>query len=104
MARPDPVYSLVFPVFTADSAPKDGTEILAWWPLVQLDDDGNLTDLPVEGDRKGAWVPTSRSGGSWDEPDWFDAVGDWFGDDYCYAPDPTHWTYLPGDPAKGGAA
>jgi hypothetical protein len=87
-------------VKTADTAPKDGTMILMWWPLVQLDEDGEITDKPVEGhgDWTGAWVPTAWSGG-WDEPDWFDAVGEYFGDDYCYAPHPTHWCHLPPTPA-----
>lgn len=91
-------------ILPADTAPRDGTIILMWWPLVQLDDDGELTDRPVEGDHAGAWVPTSWTGGMWDEPDWFDAVGDYFGDDYCYAAAPTHWVHLPPAPVASVAS
>jgi hypothetical protein len=95
---------MVQEIFLAETAPQDGTIILMWWPLVQLDEYGDLTDKPVDGEHTGAWVPTSWSGGGWDEPDWFDAVGQYFGDNYCYASKPTHWAHLPPNPpAKAGA-
>ena len=85
-------------VYEAATAPRNGTNILAWWPLMEIDDYGDLTGKQVEGDIKGAWVPTSWNGG-WDEPDWLDATGGFFGDSYEYASEPTHWSPLPATPA-----
>lgn len=84
-------------VYNADSIPRDGTQILAWWPMLKLDEYGDLTTELVDGDIKGSWVPTQWEGG-WAEPDWFEATGGFFGDDYEYAPEPTHWSPLPATP------
>lgn len=73
------------------AAKKIKGDVLVWWPRVKLDDDGDLT-MDVEG---GNWVITRWEGGAWDEPDYFEACGDWFGDDYCYATEPTHWLPCP---------
>lgn len=43
----------------------------------------------------GAQAVTWRSGNGWVEPDWLEASGSWFGDDYCYASTPTFWMPLP---------
>jgi NTP pyrophosphatase (non-canonical NTP hydrolase) len=72
------------------AAPRD-RPILAWWPLVKLDDYGDLTDEVVGGQ----WVVTDWNGGSWLEPESLNAMGQYFGDDEEYAEAPTHWRYLP---------
>jgi hypothetical protein len=77
-----------------ESAPKDGTEILSWWPVVELDDDGDLTDREISGRR----VVTEWNGGRWLEPGDFDCVGDSFGDDFDFAETPTYWMHLPEPP------
>lgn len=74
-----------------EAAKKAKGDILTWWPIVKTDDDGDLTD-EVEG---GCWVVTRYEGGSWDEPDFFEAIGGFFGDDCCYAREPTHWLPAP---------
>jgi hypothetical protein len=80
-----------------ESAPKDGTEFLAWFPKVRLDDDDNMTDEVVGG----AMAMTSFTGGSWNEPDWLDAHGSFYFEDWCFAPEPTHWHALPAAPSTG---
>lgn len=80
------------------TAPKDDT-IIAWWPIVALDEDGDPTDA-VEGGRA---VVTEWNGGYWLEPDVLNAIGDHMGDDSTYADAPSHWMPLPASPDKGGA-
>jgi len=74
------------------------TDVLVWWPLVQLDDDGDPTDEVTGG---GAFV-SELQGNYWIEPDALNATGDHMGDDETYADGPSHWMPLPAAPeAKG---
>lgn len=71
----------------------DGERVLAWWPIMTLDDDGNLTDTISEGQ----WLVTFRYGdGSWFEPAEMEA--DWCDDEQQYGDGPLFWLPLPGDP------
>lgn len=74
-----------------EAAKKIKGDVLVWWPIVKLDDDGDLT-TEVEG---GHWVVTQYDGSGWDEPDYMEGMGSWFGDDSCYASEPTHWLPVP---------
>lgn len=72
---------------------KPGKEILAWFPKFKLNDDGDLTSEVVGG----AWGITSWQGGSWNEPKFLSATGQWFGDEHEFGGDPTHWLPMPPD-------
>lgn len=75
------------------------TDVLVWWPLVQLDDDGEPTD-EVTG---GAAFVSELQRDYWIEPDALNAMGDHMGDDETYAAQPSHWMPLPAAPGtKGG--
>jgi hypothetical protein len=74
-----------------NAAKKIKGDVMVWWPIVKLDDDGEMT-LEVE---RGHWVVTQWNGSGWDEPDYMDAMGSFFGDDCCYAGEPTHWLPVP---------
>lgn len=74
-----------------ETAKKIKGNVLVWWPIVKMDDDGELT-TSVDG---GHWVVTQYVGNGWNEPDFLDAIGEFFGDDCCYAREPTHWLPVP---------
>jgi hypothetical protein len=79
-----------------ETAPRDGTEILVWWPTVKVDDDYNLTSEEVGGAR----LITEWHGGSWLEPDCLNALNSvTFGDDTEYAEEPRLWQPLPPPPS-----
>jgi len=74
-----------------DTAPKD-CPILAWWPIVALDDDLNLTDRETGGQ----WVVTEWNGGCWLEPDVLNCLNaNAFDDEEEYAEAPRAWLPLP---------
>lgn len=77
------------------TAPQDGTPVIVSWPLVRIDDEGELTG-EVVGRRT---LTTEMNCGHWLEPDVCNAVGDWFGDDYEYAEQPDLWMPVPASPA-----
>lgn len=77
-----------------NTAPKDGTEFLAWYQKHKLDDDGDSTDEVVGG----AQAITSFTAGSWNEPEWLSASGAYFLDDWCFAEEPVLWHPLPPNP------
>jgi hypothetical protein len=80
------------PIKTAPK--KEGAEILAWFQKVKLDDDDNMTDEVIGG----AMAHVARQGKGWTEPDWLDAHGSYFFEDWCFAPDPVLWHPLPPEP------
>ena len=79
------------------TAPQDGTRMLAYWPRHPLNDDEEMNDSI---DLGGIQAVTFKSGNGWIEPDYLDASGAYFGDDFCYAPAPAFWMPLPADPVK----
>lgn len=74
-----------------EKAKKVKGDVLVWWPIVKLDDDGEMT-TQVE---RGRWIVSHYNGNGWDEPDYLDAMGSFFGDDACWASEPTHWLPTP---------
>lgn len=72
------------------TAPKM-TDVLVWWPIVQLDEHGEPTEEVVDG----RWIISEDQGGYWIEPDVMNAIGDHLGDDFTYAAKPSHWMPLP---------
>ena len=81
------------------SAPKDGTEFLAWFPKHRINEDGDSTDEVVGGAM--AIIAYTEANG-WDEPQWLDANGAYYMDDWCFADEPTLWHPLPDEPAAPG--
>lgn len=78
-----------------NTAPKKhGAEVIGWFRKVKLDDDDNLTDEVVGG----AMAQISRNGDGWTEPDWLDASGAYFFDDFSFEPEPVLWHPLPPEP------
>ena len=73
-----------------ETAPRDGNDILVYWPIVAVDDGGDLTDRIVNGQAfVSAWVP----GDYWWEPTEVESGCD--EDDTAFAPQPSHWMPLP---------
>ena len=69
--------------------------VLVWWPLVKLDEDGELTDEVCGGE----WLLSEQcEDGAFFEPDELNATGGAFDDDETYARAPTFWRPLPPDP------
>lgn len=81
------------------AAKKIKGDVLVWWPIVKMDDDDNLTNEVEDG----RWIATRFNGQSWEEPDYFEAMGSWFGDETCYASEPTHWLPAPAPISKSDA-
>lgn len=81
-----------------ETCPKQG-KILAYWPAVLLDEDGLQTSTPA--DVEGFIGVASWDGGYFSEPETLNAVGDYFGDDWEYSSQPTHWQLLPQPPREG---
>lgn len=77
-----------------NTAPMDGTEFLAWFQKHEIDDDGDSTDKVVGG----AQAIISFTAGSWNEPQWLDASGAYYMDDWCFAEEPVLWHPLPPNP------
>lgn len=81
-----------------ETAPDNGL-VLAYWPALQVDENGDLTDRPHP-TQQGFIGVADRLGGQWNgEPETLNYAGpNYFGDDFEYAPDPTHWQPLPEGP------
>jgi hypothetical protein len=78
-----------------ETAPKEqGSEVLGWFRKVKLDEDDNLTDEVIGG----AIAQVSRNGDGWNEPDWLNASGAYFFDDWSFEPEPVLWHPLPAAP------
>lgn len=81
-----------------ETAPKDGTDILAYWPKLKLDDDDEMTDEVIGGAQcVTAWT------GEWMEPDYLSAHGSYYFEDFVFAPEPTHWMPLAASPGVSAA-
>lgn len=86
---------------TMETAPRDGTEVVVWWPLLKLPDDYYAVPTEyVDGDDWGTFVVTKWEGNGWMDPPFCEAVGEYFGDDYEYAPDPLYWWPCPEKPLR----
>lgn len=72
-----------------ETAPKDGTEILACWPKRKLDDD----ECPT-GEITGYARCVTVWQGFWIEPDYLEAHGSFYFEDEAFAANPTHWMPL----------
>lgn len=79
-----------------ETAPKDGTEILAWFQKRKLDE----YDDPTEEVVGGAMAIVAFSGGGWDEPEWLSAHGSYWMEDWCFADSPSLWQPLPTPPKE----
>ncbi|MEM8973635.1 MAG: hypothetical protein AAGD43_16375 [Pseudomonadota bacterium] len=76
----------------ADDPPTPGVEVLAYYPRHKLTDDGDFGEIvPGRGAR---CVVTAEPDGGWDEPEWLNFHGDYFGNDYSFAPKPALWAEL----------
>lgn len=64
---------------------------ITYWPMHAIDDDGNMTATIVGGRQHIVRYETVGNGGRFDDPAAAEACGEWFGDDYCYAEQPSHW-------------
>lgn len=82
---------------SVDNAPYN-SPLLVWWPIVQLDEWTDLTEV----EPGGAWLVLERQGVEgadfWLEPEVLNACGDQMGDDHAYAWVPRLWLPLPGKP------
>lgn len=82
---------------TINSAPRN-TDVMVWWPIVRLDENGDPTDKIVGGSA----IISELQGDYWLEPDVMNAIGDHMGDDETYAAHPSHWISLPVGPIDVG--
>ncbi len=89
LRTPAPADHLVPPQDISTAPPM--TDVLVWWPIVKLDQDGEATDEIVDG----CWIISEDQGGYWIEPEVMNAIGDHMGDDHTYADMPSHWMPLP---------
>lgn len=64
---------------------------ITYWPFLALDDDGDPTEEICGGVQHICWYTAVGNGGHFEDPDNADAHGSYFGDDYCYADQPSHW-------------
>ena len=71
---------------------------ITFWPLHALDEDDAITDTIVGGVQHIVDYFTVGNGGRFEDPDSADAVGSYFGADYCYAEQPSHWTECSANP------
>lgn len=78
-----------------ETASKDGTEVLAYWPKMTLDEDGNLSG-EVSSAPGHIGVSCNLHGG-WEPDNVTEASGAWFDDDFEFG-EPTHWRALPPPP------
>lgn len=95
-----PAQAQAEPWLPIETAPKDMTHVLALWPKRKLDEEC-FPSGPITGHVQAV---TFYSGGGWVEPDYLDAIGESFGDEEAYAPEPSHWMPLPAPPAAQRAA
>lgn len=79
-----------------DKLPESGQEVLVVWPLLCYDEDHDQLTDEVE---RHTVQKSIYQAGQFADPVGADAIGDYFGDDYEYAKEPTHWMALPDLPA-----
>ncbi len=71
---------------------------ITYWNVHKLDDDGNQTDEVERGVQHIVDYFTVGNGGRFEDPDCAEAIGEWFGDDCEYAPQPSHWALCIANP------
>lgn len=64
---------------------------ITYWPLHALDDDDAMTEEIVGGHQHIVMYEVLGNGGHFEDPPSADAIGSYFGDDHCYANQPSHW-------------
>lgn len=69
-------------------------QVLTCWPLHAIDDEGAMTDKIVGWRQAVVEYRAVGNGGAFEDAPYADACGEWFGDDYCYAEQPSHWSPL----------
>ena len=69
-------------------------QVLAYWPRLKLDENDCTTAERLPG----TWYPSEFNGQQWEGPEWMDAAGSYFGDDWVWADEPTHWLPVPAHP------
>jgi len=79
------------------TAPRDGRDILVWWPMRALDDEGLPTGEIVDGR---AFVSAWVIGGYWWEPKEVEDGCDEEEIECGFTEEPSHWMPLPEPPAQ----
>lgn len=69
-----------------ETAPKDGRDIVAAWEKLEVDDDEQPTDVVI-----GYAKAVTNWNGGWIEPEFLNAMGTYFGDDFEIADKPSLW-------------
>ena len=72
--------------------------VIAYWPIHALDDDGDMTSRIVGGKQFIVVYESLGAGGRFEDPPEAEACGDWFGDDFCFAEQPSHWAVCIANP------
>jgi hypothetical protein len=78
-----------------ETAPKDGTPVLVYWPCIEIDEDGDVTGKVLAD--PGLVGVSQNAHGGWEDPECLNAVGYHFDDLWEYGA-PTHWMPLPTAP------
>jgi hypothetical protein len=78
----------------ATAPKKHGSEILAWFQKLKLDENDEPTNEVIGG----AMAQIERQANGWTEPEWLSAHGSYYMEDWCFAEEPVLWHPLPPEP------
>lgn len=95
LAKADAILAALPGWLPIETAPKDGTEVLVYWPRMAIDDDGEVTGEVAPG--PGHIGVSTNSQGGWEPDNVVEANGGYFGDDFEFG-EPTQWQPLPSPP------